>query len=135
VKDVKFLGHRVDARGVQPLVEKVKEVQDFPRPSSQKQLCTFLGMMNFYHRFIPNAAALLQPLHDLANRKLPPGPLQWIPDDLLAFERTRGLLSSAATLPHPLPDAAVLKAAEKKYSTFDRELLAAFLATRHFHHY
>ena len=50
-------------RGISPLQEKVQAVQDFPQPVTPRQLREFLGLINFYHRFIRNSAQLLQPLH------------------------------------------------------------------------
>lgn len=54
-----FLGHRVDATGLQPRPSTVKAVQEFPLPDSPRRLRTFLGMMHYFHRFMPNAASLL----------------------------------------------------------------------------
>ena len=48
-----FLGYRVDAQGISPLDEKVRDIRDFPQPTSQHKLREFLGLINFYHRFIP----------------------------------------------------------------------------------
>jgi Reverse transcriptase (RNA-dependent DNA polymerase) len=61
---VEYLGHRVSAAGVAPLQSKVQAVEQFPRPQSIKQLMTFLGMLNFYRRFLPQAAKVLKPLTD-----------------------------------------------------------------------
>ena len=47
-----FLGHQVDANNISPLEEKVQSIRDFPQPTLQRQLCQFLGLMNFYHPFL-----------------------------------------------------------------------------------
>ena len=60
-----FLGHRVHAQGISPLDEKVNVIRAFPRPNSLRQLREFLGLINFYHRFIPNCAAILEPLNSM----------------------------------------------------------------------
>ncbi|XP_063635186.1 uncharacterized protein LOC134805926 [Cydia splendana] len=60
---VTFLGHAVSAQGISPLESKVQAVQEFPVPRNTKELRRFLGMMNFYRRFIPGAAAIQAPLH------------------------------------------------------------------------
>ena len=44
---IAFLGHQIDAVGIRPLPDKVKAVQNFPKPSTARELCTFLGMMHF----------------------------------------------------------------------------------------
>ncbi len=75
--EVKFLGHRVTSSGVSPLPEKVEVVRRHPRPETVRQL-QGLGMLNFYRRFIGNAASLLRPLTDaLKGRPKPTAALDW----------------------------------------------------------
>jgi hypothetical protein len=64
VSSIDFLGHRVDSSGVTPLPQYVSAVVDFPRPSTVKELQAFLGMLNFYRRFLPSVADTLRPLTD-----------------------------------------------------------------------
>ncbi|GFS10959.1 Pol polyprotein [Elysia marginata] len=61
---IDFLGHQVSQFGSIPLPAKVKAIKDFPRPLTVKKLQEFLGMINFYNRFIKNAAAILKPLYE-----------------------------------------------------------------------
>jgi hypothetical protein len=61
-KSVDFLGHRLSASGIGPLPARVQAIADFPRPVTVKQLQAFLGLFNFYRRFIPAAAKLVLPL-------------------------------------------------------------------------
>lgn len=56
VEKVIFLGYKVSANGTQPLLTKAQAVLDFPRPTNTQELRRFLGMLNFYRRFIPNSA-------------------------------------------------------------------------------
>lgn len=65
VSSVELLGHLVDSAGIHPLRRKVQAIFDFPQPTSRRQLRTFLGLINFYHQFIPNSAQILQPLNAL----------------------------------------------------------------------
>ena len=51
------------SRVVFPLPEKVDAIRSFPTPTTVKQLQEYLGMVNFYHRFVPSAAALMQLLY------------------------------------------------------------------------
>ena len=62
---LQFLGHQVDKEGIKPLEEKVTAIQNFPHPNTRKQLREFLGLVNFYHRFVQNCAKILQPLNKL----------------------------------------------------------------------
>ena len=65
VTELDFLGHRVSSDGIQPLQERVKAIQEFPIPTSVRKLREFLGLVNFYHRFISNCASTLEPLNSL----------------------------------------------------------------------
>ena len=48
-----FLGHHVSSAGVTPLENNVQVIWSFPKPTSQRKLRQFLGLINFYRRFIP----------------------------------------------------------------------------------
>ncbi len=63
--EVSFLGHVVSAQGVRPPQAKDKAVTDFPRPHTKRQLRRFLGMINFYRRFIANCAEVAASLTPL----------------------------------------------------------------------
>ena len=69
VNEIDFLGHHVNQQGVFPLPEKVDAIRSFPRPTTVKQLQEYLFMVNFYHRFVPSAAALMQPLYKAIDMK------------------------------------------------------------------
>ena len=65
VSEITFLGHRVSKKGVAPLEDKVTAIREFSCPRTMKGLRRFLGMVNFYRRFIPGVAKTLAPLHSL----------------------------------------------------------------------
>ena len=65
VSELEFLGHHINADGISPLPDKVQVVRDFPLPQSQRELRRFIGLVNFYHRFLPHGAQLMQPLYAL----------------------------------------------------------------------
>ncbi len=59
-----FLGHQVLAQGAKPLSSYVEAVEKRPPPTTTKELQVFLGLVNFYRRFIPRVASILKPLTD-----------------------------------------------------------------------
>ena len=75
LQEVEFLGHKISSKGVAPLPNKVKAISQFPTLQTVKQLQEFLGMIAFYHRFLPGIAQVLAPLTDLLQGK--PKVLQW----------------------------------------------------------
>merc|ERR1712015_84759 len=62
VAAIDFLGHRVDGKGITPLEEKVRAIRDFPTPTNVEAVQRFLGMLNYYHRFVPDVAGICTPL-------------------------------------------------------------------------
>ena len=102
VSELDFLGHHVDATGICPLENKVKIIQEFPRPDTQCKLQRFLRLANFYHRFIPHGATIFQPLHSLLRcTKRSSDPLPWA-DDISAFDNIKQALADAILLVHPV---------------------------------
>ena len=65
VKELTFLGHHISNSGIRPLEDKVQVVQDLPWPYTQRKLCEFLGLINFYYRFHNHEPAILKHLNDL----------------------------------------------------------------------
>lgn len=158
--EVAFLGYRVSAEGTRPLETKVQAIQEFPIPKTVKELRRFLGMINFYRRFVPNAAKLQAPLNAvLAGPKVKGShPVNMTPG--------MSSLSKATLLAHPdataeltivtdASDTAIgavlqqrkgenweplafyshkLSSAQRKYSPYDRELLAVYEAIKYFRH-
>jgi cleavage and polyadenylation specificity factor subunit 1 len=63
--EVTFLGNSVCSEESRPLEEKVAHLQDCPSPKTASQLRRFLGMLNFYRRFLLQAVATQTLLHDV----------------------------------------------------------------------
>ena len=101
---LEFLGHRVSATGVEPLPDKVKAIANFPTPTDKKELQRFLGMVNFYHRFLPRVARRLAPLTN-ALRGKSKKKLEWSEACDAAFTQAKSALASAVMLHHPQPAA------------------------------
>jgi hypothetical protein len=68
VPTIDYLGYRVDATGDSPLPSNVSAILEFPRPGTVKELQGFLGLLNFYRRFLPAVAATLRPLTNSLKR-------------------------------------------------------------------
>ena len=60
-----FLGCRISDKGSQPLQDRVTDLQACRPPQTIRQLRRFMGMLNFYRRFLPLAATAQAPLHTL----------------------------------------------------------------------
>ena len=100
-----FLGHHISANGIAPLPSKVQAIQDFPPPSTLRKLREFLGLINFYRRFVPRCASILQPLTDLLSNKRSSKSFHLSDVALAAFNAIKTALAKAVLLVHPSPDA------------------------------
>ena len=101
IPEVEYLGHRISAKGIHPVPEKVSAVREAPRPKDVSQLRSFLGMVNYYGKFLPNLATLLRPLYDLLQSAKT---WSWGDSQEQAFRKAKELLSSAPLLTHYDPE-------------------------------
>lgn len=102
VEEVTFLGYSISKQGTRPLDAKVEAIKKFPTPVNVRQLRAFLGMLNFYRRFLPRAAQIQAPLHALLTGSLKGShPINLTGEALQAFEASKQSLSDAALLAHP----------------------------------
>jgi cleavage and polyadenylation specificity factor subunit 1 len=165
VSELDYLGHHVTTNGIQPMMDRVSAINEFPVPTDKTSLQRFLGMINYYHRFIPRIAELLDPLHGAASVK--GTSITWSEYCQNSFKEVKSALATSTLLHHPRPNSPTsitvdasnvaiggqleqlqagqwvpiaffskkLSVAEKKYSAFDQELLASFRTIKHFSHY
>ncbi|KAL9970103.1 hypothetical protein ACROYT_G022426 [Oculina patagonica] len=68
-KRVSYLGHVVTEEGITADLGKVEQVRTWPIPENSTEVKSFLGLASYYRRFIPNFAAVAQPLHKLTEAK------------------------------------------------------------------
>jgi len=62
---VDYLRHRIDAQGLNALSEKVEAITKATVPKNITELQSFLGLLNYYQKFLPNIATILKPLNEL----------------------------------------------------------------------
>lgn len=65
---VEFLGYTIDASGMRPSTDKIKDVLECSRPTTTTGVRSFLGMVNFMASFIPNLSELSEPLRRLTGK-------------------------------------------------------------------
>ncbi len=103
-----FLGHLVTTEGIKPDKGKIQAIKNFPKPTIIKSLQEFIGMINFYNRFIKNAAYILKPLYDMLQGKRSARQLiNWTQFAENAFEKAKEELAKATILAHPKPNAEI----------------------------
>lgn len=159
VSEVEFLGLIVKPGLVMHSPERAKGVREWPHPKNVKELQRFLGLMNYYRRFIPHYAEKAKPLHGLTGKN----EWKWEMPQEKAFEELRSALLHAPILALPKDEgkwkietdasqiatggilsqqqedgswkpvdfiSGVLSPAERNYDVGDREFLAIIRALR-----
>ena len=165
LREVRYLGHVVSQAGIKPDDDKVKAVSTYPVPRTIKELKQFLGLTNYYRRFIKDYAHIAEPLHKIQGKSKKS--LQWDTSCQLAFDTLKQKLITPPILAYPdfsspflvYSDASntaiggvlgqiqhkkevvisywsrQLTKAEKNYSTIEREALAVVSTIKEFYPY
>ena len=162
---VEYLGHKISDKGLEPTEGKIRAIVEAPAPQNVSQLKSFLGMLNYYAKFLPNISSRLAPLYKLLQKAVS---WSWGTKQQKAFKEAKGALTSAkvlvhydptkplrlscdaspygvgAVLSHKMDDGTEhpiafasrsLSPAERKYAHLDKEGLAIIFGVKHFRQY
>ena len=163
VSSVTYLGYSIDAGGLKPTKEKLDAILNAPEPKNVTQLRSYLGVLNFYCKFLVGAAAILEPLNSLLRKDVK---WNWTTEHSKAFQDSKTALLDVCLL-HFDPSlpiivsadsskyrlgavlcqlkdevelpvifaSRILNKAERNYSQTEKEALALVFALKKFHHY
>lgn len=160
-QSVEFLGYTISKNKIQPLISKCAAIDNFPTPKTVKDAQRFLGMINYYRRFIPRCSHIQQPIQDFIH-----GKVKWSNEQDDSFALLKSHLTSNPILVSFKPNgryrlttdaskiglgavleeideqgklvgvvgyfSKTLQGAQKNYSAGDLELLAIVEALSHF---
>lgn len=162
---VTYLGHVIDKNGLRKCTKKVEAINSAPSPTNITELKRFIGMVNYYRNFVPNASSILSPLHELLRAD---ARWEWAEKQQVAFERIKRELTSDRVLAHYNPNAQLvltvdaspaglgavltqagtdgverplafgsrsLTASERNYSQLHKEATAIIFGVKRFHQY
>ena len=162
---IEYCGHVIDANGLHKSREKVKAVLEAPTPKNEAQLRSFIGLVNYYQRFLPSIASVLNPLNELLHADKE---WLWGKRQQEAFQEAKRLIASDVVLTHYNPNNTIclacdasgygigavishtmddgserpiafasrtLSSAEKNYSQLEKEGLALVWGVKKFNQY
>ena len=90
-----FLGHEVSGTNISPDSQKLKAVHDWPVPTSVHDVRKFLGIANYFRRFIANYATIAKSLDEITGKNVR---FSWTPAHTTAFEQLKNALLQAPVL-------------------------------------
>jgi hypothetical protein len=159
-EEIDFLGMIISQDSVKMDPVKLAGIEEWPEPTTVRQVRSFLGFCNFYRRFIGNYSEIAHPLTSLTKKN---EPYTWTPERQQSFETLKSAFLKAPILSMPDPSkqyhleadaskravGAVLKQydraghlrpvaylshtlspTEQNYQVYDRELLAIVIALK-----
>ena len=94
---VEYLGHIIDQHGLHPTKEKVKAIREASQPHNVNELKSFLGIINYYGKFMPNLSTKLAPLYNLLQKE---AKWQWGTKQIKAFQDAKNALQDNTLLVH-----------------------------------
>lgn len=97
LNSVLYLGHEVTPEGIKPDQSKIAAIQSFKSPRSMTEARSFIGMCNFFRRYIKGFALIARPIHDTIKVKQQ---FRWTPEAELAMEELKHKLTSPPVLVH-----------------------------------
>ncbi|XP_048479394.1 uncharacterized protein K02A2.6-like isoform X1 [Plutella xylostella] len=163
--EVVYLGFIINKNGVRPDPKKLEAIKEMPTPTNVTEVRAFLGMVNFYAKFVRNISDILYPLYRLLRKQMR---WSWTDECEMAFRKVKEVLLSSEVLAHYDPalplvltcDASArgvggvlsqrdargreravayvsrkLNDAETNYSQIHREALAIIYCVQKFHQY
>ena len=97
-QQVTFLGHVISPNGISPDPAKTSKVEQWTTPTSKTEVQQFLGLANYYRRFVKDFACRAKPLHQLTEKQTA---FKWTSECQTAFDHLKKCLTSAPTLAMP----------------------------------
>jgi hypothetical protein len=160
LEEIQFLGHVLSAKGIAVDPSKVKDLLEWKPPTTVHQVRSFLGLVGYYRRFIPDFSKLVKPITSLLKNDTK---FNWSSRCNEAFEQLKVLLTTAPVLAQPdiekpfdvycdasgsglgcvlIQEGRVivyasrqLRRHEEHYPTHDLELVVVVHALKIWHHY
>lgn len=92
VEELPYLGHLISENGLLPCADKIATIKNAKPPKNESELKSFLGLINYYHRFIPNLSSKLFYLYNLLKKAVK---FVWDEKCSVAFETAKNSLLDA----------------------------------------
>ncbi|XP_062614634.1 uncharacterized protein K02A2.6-like [Saccostrea cucullata] len=143
---VVYMGFLLDHNGVHPTEEKVKAINDAPRPTGVKELKAFLGLLNYYGAFLPNLSTELEESFNVCKKMITESKLLVFYDSKkpLRLSCDSSSYGVGAVISHVMKDGSerpiafasrTLSETERRYAQIEKEALSLVFGVKKFHKY
>lgn len=102
---LQYLGHMIDKDGIHPMNDRVEAIRTAPPPNDVSQLRAFLGLVNYYQKFLTNLSHVLHPLHQLLQKE---SQWSWTTKCQEAFDKVKSMITVDNVLVPYNPDMSVI---------------------------
>jgi hypothetical protein len=99
--EVAYLGHLVSGEGIRMDPAKIEKVKEWPVPKTKKEVQEFMGLCNYYRKFVKNYANIAHSIYDLVKKDCE---IIFTPERLEAFEKLKEALCTGPILEYPIFD-------------------------------
>lgn len=164
-ESIVYCGVILSEQGIRKMPEKMSAIENMPRPTNIRELQCFVGMINYYNRFIPNVSSVLHPFYAILRGKKT---FIWNTECEAAFRKAKDVFQSdtclayfdsklelrlatdasptgcGAMLSHALADgterpimfiSATFNATQRKWAQVDKEAYAIVWAVKRLYQY
>ena len=112
VDSIEFYGYRFTKEGLKPTTDKVRAVKECGTPESKTAVRSFLGMIRYLAKFIPNYSTLTAPLRRLTQKEVK---FKWSDVEQKAFDNLKGAITDKETMSYFNPELPIILRREASY--------------------
>ena len=105
LSEIPFFGHIISKNGIKPDPKKVEAIMLMQPTENEKQLSSFLELVNFLNNFSPHLSILTKPLRNLLSKD---NDFVWSSQQQTAFDSTKEKIQISAVLPYSDPKAPII---------------------------
>jgi RNase H-like domain found in reverse transcriptase/Reverse transcriptase (RNA-dependent DNA polymerase) len=97
-EQIEYLGYWITQKGIQPVYNKVEAILKIKAPKTRKELCQFIGIVNYYRNMWFHRSELLAPLTSLTSGNVK---FEWLPSHQQAFDKIKKVIETEVLLAYP----------------------------------
>ena len=112
VKSIEFYGYKFTGNGLMPTEEKVRAVKECKEPESKSEVKSFLGMIGYLSKFIPNYSSLTAPLRELTKKE---SKFRWNETEQRAFEKLKDAITNKKIMAYFNPKLPIILRTEASF--------------------